>query len=245
MKNKSVLILGALSDIAKSIAQKYGENGYNLNLAARKIDELELHSTDLKIRYNVNVNIYEFDLLKTETHKDFIKNLKEIPSILICAVGLLGQQKESENDLELRTKVLRTNYEGPLNIISDFANIYENQGYGTIVGISSVAGDRGKASNYIYGSAKSGFTTFLAGLRNRLAKKNVHVLTVLPGTVYTKMTLGMKLPKLFTAYPDKVADDVYDAVNKKKDIIYTIKIWQLIMFIIRCIPERIFKYKSF
>ena len=135
--------------------------------------------------------------LKTETHKDFIKNLKEIPSILICAVGLLGQQKESENDLELRTKVLRTNYEGPLNIISDFANIYENQGYGTIVGISSVAGDRGKASNYIYGSAKSGFTTFLAGLRNRLAKKNVHVLTVLPGTVYTKMTLGMKLPKLF------------------------------------------------
>ena len=245
MKNKSVLILGALSDIAKSIAQKYGENGYNLNLAARKIDELELHSTDLKIRYNVNVNIYEFDLLKTETHKDFIKNLKEIPSILICAVGLLGQQKESENDLELRTKVLRTNYEGPLNIISDFANIYENQGYGTIVGISSVAGDRGKASNYIYGSAKSGFTTFLAGLRNRLAKKNVHVLTVLPGTVYTKMTLGMKLPKLFTAYPNKVANDVYDAVNKKKDIIYTIKIWQLIMFIIRCIPERIFKYKSF
>ena len=245
MKNKSVLILGALSDIAKSIAQKYGENGYNLNLAARKIDELELHSTDLKIRYNVNVNIYEFDLLKTETHKDFIKNLKEIPSILICAVGLLGQQKESENDLELRTKVLRTNYEGPLNIISDFANIYENQGYGTIVGISSVAGDRGKASNYIYGSAKAGFTVFLSGLRNRLAKKNVHVLTVLPGTVYTKMTLGMKLPKLLTSSPDKVANDIYDAVNKKKDIIYTMKIWRLIMFIIRCIPEGIFKNKSF
>ena len=172
-----------------------------------------------------------------------IKNLKEIPSILICAVGLLGEQKDSENDLELRTKVLRTNYEGPINIISDFANIFENQGYGTIVGISSVAGDRGKASNYIYGSAKAGFTAFLSGLRNRLAKKNVHVLTVLPGTVYTKMTLGMKLPKLFTAYPDKVANDVYDAVNKKKDIIYTMKIWRLIMFIIRCIPERIFKNK--
>ena len=245
MKNKSVLILGALSDIAKSIAQKYGENGYNLHLAARKIDDLELHSTDLKIRYNVNVNIYEFDLLKTESHKDFIRNLKEIPSILICAVGLLGQQKDGENDLELRTKVLRTNYESPLNIISDFANIYENQGYGTIVGISSVAGDRGKASNYIYGSAKAGFTVFLSGLRNRLAKKNVHVLTVLPGTVYTKMTLGMKLPKLFTSSPDKVANDIYDAVNKKKDIIYTMKIWRLIMFIIRCIPERIFKNKSF
>ncbi len=245
MKNKSVLILGALSDIAKSIAQKYGENGYNLQLAARKIDDLKLHSADLKVRYNINVDIYEFDLLKTETHKYFIKNLKEIPSILICAVGLLGQQKDSENDMELRTKVLRTNYEGPLHIISDFANIFVDQGYGTIVGISSVAGDRGKASNYIYGSAKAGFTAFLSGLRNRLVKKNVHVLTVLPGTVYTKMTLGMKLPKLLTSSPDKVANDIYDAVNKKKDIIYTMKIWRLIMFIIRCIPEKIFKNKSF
>ncbi len=245
MKNNSVLILGALSDIAKSIAKKYGQNGYNLHLAARKIDDLKLHSADLKIRYNVNIDIYELDLLKTETHENFIKNLKEIPSIIICAVGLLGEQKENENNLELRTKVLRTNYEGPINIISNFANIFENQGYGTIVGISSVAGDRGKASNYIYGSAKAGFTAFLSGLRNRLAKKNVHVLTVLPGTVYTKMTLGLKLPKLFTSSPDKVAGDIYNAVIKKKDVIYTMKIWRLIMFIIKCIPESIFKNKSF
>ncbi len=245
MKNKSVLILGALSDIAKSIAKKYADNGYNLQLAARKIEDLKLYSTDLKIRYNIKVDIYQFDLLKTDTHKEFIKNLKEIPSILICAVGLLGEQKDSENDLELRTKVLRTNYEGPINIISDFANIFENQGYGTIVGISSVAGDRGKASNYIYGSAKAGFTAFLSGLRNRLAKKNVHVLTVLPGTVYTKMTLGMKLPKLFTSYPDKVAYDVYNAINKKKNVIYTKKIWRFIMFIIKFIPESIFKNRSF
>ena len=245
MKKKSVLILGALSDIAKSIAKKYGQNGYNLHLAARKIDDLKLHSTDLKIRYNIKIDIYELDLLKTETHENFIKNLKEIPSIIICAVGLLGEQKENENSLELRTKVIRTNYEGPINIISDFANIFENQGYGTIVGISSVAGDRGKASNYIYGSAKAGFTAFLSGLRNRLAKKNVHVLTVLPGTVYTKMTLGLSLPKLFTSSPDKVANDIYNAVIKKKNVIYTMKIWKLIMFIINCIPESIFKNKSF
>ena len=245
MKNKSVLILGALSDIAKSIAQRYSRDGYNLHLAARKIDDLKLYSADLKIRYNINIDIYELDLLKTETHENFIKKLKEIPPIIICAVGLLGEQKENENNVELRTKVIRTNYEGPINIISEFANIFENQGFGTIVGISSVAGDRGKASNYIYGSAKAGFTAFLSGLRNRLAKKNVHVLTVLPGTVYTKMTLGMKLPKLFTSSPEKVANDIYDAVKKKKDIIYTMKIWRLIMFIIRCIPERIFKNKSF
>ena len=100
MKNKDVLILGALSDIAKSIAQKYGESGYNLHLAARKIDDLKLHSTDLKIRYNIDIDIYELDLLKTETHKNFINNLREVPSILICAVGLLGKQKESENQTQ-------------------------------------------------------------------------------------------------------------------------------------------------
>ena len=90
----------------------------------------------------------------------------------------MGDQKENEKNHNLRTNVLRTNYESPINIISEFANIYENLGCGTIVGISSVAGDRGKSSNYIYGSAKAGFTAFLSGLRNRLAKKNVHVLTI-------------------------------------------------------------------
>lgn len=244
MKNKSVLFLGALSDIAKSTIQKFGENGYDLQLAARNIDDLKKLSTDLKIRYNTDINVYEFDILKTENHQNFIKNLKEIPSIVICAVGLLGEQKENENDTELRVKVLRTNYEGPVNIISDFANIFENRGFGTIVGISSVAGDRGRASNYIYGSAKAGFTAFLSGLRNRLAKKNVHVLTVIPGTVYTKMTLYLKLPKFFTSSPNKVAEDIYNAVIKKKNIIYTKKIWRLIMFIIKSIPEGIFKKKS-
>ena len=244
MKNKSVLFLGALSDIAKSTIQKFGENGYDLQLAARNIDDLNKLSTDLKIRYNVEINVYEFDILKTENHQNFIKNLKEIPSIVICAVGFMGEQKNSENDTELRVKVLRTNYESPVNIISDFANIFENRGYGTIVGISSVAGDRGRSSNYIYGSAKAGFTAFLSGLRNRLAKKNVHVLTVIPGTVYTKMTLNSKLPKFFTASPSEVAKDIYNAVIKKKNIIYTMKIWRFIMFIIKFIPEGIFKNKS-
>ena len=167
--------------------------------------------------------------------------IKEIPSILICAIGLLGQQKDNENNLDQRTKVIRSNYEGPINIISDFANIFESQGYGTIVGISSVAGERGKASNYIYGSAKAGFTVFLSGLRNRLSKKNIHVVTVLPGTVYTKMTKNLNLPKILTTIPSKVSEDIYLAVKKKRNIIYTIKIWAIIMLLIKVIPEQIFK----
>ena len=160
---------------------------------------------------------------------------------MICAIGFMGIQKENESNFDLRSKVLRTNYEGPVNIISEFANIYEKQGFGTIIGISSVAGDRGKASNYIYGSAKAGFTAFLSGLRNRLAKKNVHVLTVLPGTVYTKMTIDLNLPKLLTSNPDEVANDIFNAFLKKKNVIYTMRIWRLIMIIIKLIPETIFK----
>jgi len=241
MKKRVVLILGSLSDIAKSIAHEFGKNGYNLLLAARKNDELKIQSEDLRIRYNIEVNFYNFDILKKETFKDFIKNLKEMPSIIICAVGFMGEQNENEKDLILREKILQTNYVGPINIISEFANIYEKQKFGTIVGISSVAGERGRSSNYIYGSAKAGFTAFLSGLRNRLVKNNVHVLTVLPGTVYTKMTQGLKLPKLLTAHPDKVARDIYLATIKKRNIIYTMKTWRFIMMIIKSIPEEIFK----
>ena len=241
MTQGTVLILGAQSDIAKSIANKFAANGHNLLLASRRSSNFGDEISDLKLQFNVDVNFYEFDVLKLDTHKAFIQNLKEIPSIVICAIGLMGDQNECEKKDDLRTKVLRTNFEGPVNIISEFSNIFENRGSGTIVGISSVAGERGRSSNYIYGSAKAGLTKFLSGLRNRLSKKNVHVITVLPGPVFTKMTKNKKLPKILTATPNQVAKDVFTAVIKKKDIIYTFKIWKLIMTIIKIIPEKIFK----
>ena len=153
----------------------------------------------------------------------------------------MEDQKKIEKKSDLRTDVLRTNFEGPINIISDFANIFEDKRDGTIVGISSVAGERGRANNYLYGSSKAGLTVFLSGLRNRLSKKNVRVLTVLPGPVFTKMTKDTKLPKILTATPNQVAKDIFIAVIKKKDVIYTFKIWKLIMIIIKIIPEKIFK----
>ncbi|MEP4341571.1 MAG: SDR family NAD(P)-dependent oxidoreductase, partial [Lentilitoribacter sp.] len=121
------------------------------------------------------------------------------------------------------------------------ANRFEERGSGTIVGISSVAGERGRASNYIYGSAKAGVTAFISGLRNRLAKRGVHVVTVLPGFVATQMTEGMDLPAKLTAEPSDVADAIARAVGGKKDVIYVIPTWHLIMLIIRNIPESIFK----
>lgn len=241
MKKHSVLILGAQSDIAKSLAKKFGENNYDLVLAAKNIDELKAQSTDLKVRYNVVVDIYEFDVLKNGNHENFLNKLKEIPPIVICAIGFMGEQKENEKNSDLRTKVLRTNYEGPINIISELANIYENRGYGTIVGISSVAGDRGKGSNYIYGSAKAGLSAFLSGLRNRLYPFNLHVITVKPGYVYTKMTSNLKLPKALTTSPRNVANNIYLAYKYKKNIIYITTMWKFIILIIKLIPENIFK----
>ena len=241
MSPGSVLVLGALSDIGVEIAYKFASIGYNIQLAARKLNELKFHSDGIKKKYDVDVKCFEFDALKTETHLDFIKNLDLLPEILICSVGIMIDQKSSQKIPNERLKIIRTNFEGPMNILSEFANFFEKRGSGTIVGISSVAGERGRASNYIYGSAKAGFTTFLSGLRNRLSKKNIHVVTVLPGTVYTKMTKNLNLPKILTTIPSKVSEDIYQAIKKKRNIIHTIKIWAIIMLLIKVIPEEIFK----
>ena len=121
------------------------------------------------------------------------------------------------------------------------ANHYEKDEKGFIVGVSSVAGERGRKANYIYGSSKAGFTTYLSGLRNRLYKSNINVLTVKPGYIYTKMTEKLKLPSLLTAKPDEVAKLIFSSQKKKKNVIYIKSVWRLIMLLIRIIPEWKFK----
>ena len=153
----------------------------------------------------------------------------------------MGEQQKSEKDLQSTIKIIRSNFEGPASIIGMLANNFEERGSGTLIGISSVAGERGRGSNYIYGSAKAGFTTFLSGLRNRLMNKNVHVITVLPGFVATKMTNHLKLPSKLTAQPNEVANAIFNAVRKKQNVIYVKSIWRLIMIIIKNIPEHFFK----
>ena len=124
MNKNYVLILGALSDIAKSTAHKFASNGSNLLLAARKTSDLKSAYEDFESRYNVDVNFYEFDVLKLNTHKSFIENLREIPSIVICAIGYMGEQKENEKNIDYRTEVLRTNYEGPINLAKEVRDFY-------------------------------------------------------------------------------------------------------------------------
>ena len=245
MSKGSVLILGARSDIGKAIAHAFAAEGHPLQLAARRADSLAPDQTDLALRYGVSVTLHELDALDLEAHEAFLDSLPSLPEITVSAIGLLGDQTESAAHAAQASTVLRSNFEAPAQMLGAIANRLEAQGAakarGTLVGISSVAGDRGRATNYVYGSAKAGFTAFLSGLRNRLVKEGVHVVTVLPGFVATKMTEEMDLPEKLTAQPEEVAEAVHRAVATGKNVIYVRRIWRLIMVIIRSIPEGVFK----
>lgn len=241
---KSVLIIGAKSDIAMALAIKYAENGFSLYLAGRNSNELESFATDLTIRHNIETRVLELDVLDYKSHQNIYDSIEVKPHGVISVAGYLGEQENAETDFTETQKVIDTNYTGLVSLINIAANDFEKRKSGFIIGVSSVAGDRGRKSNYIYGSAKSAFSTYLSGLRNRLNAANVHVLTVKPGFVATKMTEGLDLPPKLTAKPKDVANDIFKAQKKRKNILYTKWVWRHIMFIIRNIPEFIFKKMS-
>lgn len=237
-----VLIIGAKSDIAKATALEYAKQGYNLYLAARNVDELEEFSQNIISRTQKIVKLLELDILDYETHQAFYDNLEEKPLGVISAIGYLGEQEKAESHFKEAQQIMETNYIGVVSVFNIIANDFEKRKNGFMVGISSVAGDRGRKSNYLYGSAKAALTAYLSGLRNRLYDAQVHVLTVKPGFVATKMTKGMDLPEKLTAQPEKVAKDIYRAQQKSKNVLYTKWVWKWVMLIIRNIPE--FKFKG-
>lgn len=239
-----VLILGAASGIARAVARSFAEAGHPIQLAARNASRLQDDAADLRTRFGVEVTLHEFDALALDSHSAFVADLPALPEVAICAVGTMGEQSQSEADPQAAAHVMRSNFEGPASVLAHLANAMEARGSGALVGISSVAGDRGRASNYVYGSAKAGFTAFLSGLRNRLAKKGVHVVTVLPGFVRTAMLDGMDTPGPLTAEPAELGAAILKAVEKQRNVIYTRPIWQIVMAVIRNIPEPIFKKTS-
>ncbi|MEM6522515.1 MAG: SDR family oxidoreductase [Bacteroidota bacterium] len=241
MKSKHILILGATSDIGKAMAHAYAKENTKITLAARSLDHLNPIKSDLEIRFNVSVDIIEFDALDYKSHIKIVNSIDPVPDVVVCIFGVLGDQEEAQNDWVQASKIMETNYIGATSILEGFAKRMILQNKGVIVGISSVAGDRGRQSNYFYGSSKAAFTSYLSGLRNRLFKEKIHVLTVKPGFVKTKMTEGLDLPPLLTASPEQVASAIKRAVEKRKNSIYVLPIWRLIMFVIRAIPESIFK----
>jgi short-subunit dehydrogenase len=236
-----VLVLGGRSDIGLAVARRFAAAGHPVGLAARDAGSLEEEQADIALRHGVEAELYEFDVLDTRGLDAFVEGLDPAPGIVVSVVGAMGDQAESERNPEAAALVMRTNYEGPAQVLGLFAERFAVEGRGTLVGVSSVAGDRGRASNYVYGSAKAGFTAFLSGLRNRLAKTGVHVVTVKPGFVATRMTEGMDLPGALTAQPDEVAEAVFRAVGRRQDVVYVRPVWWLVMRVIRSIPEPVFK----
>jgi len=236
-----ILIIGAKSDIAKATAREYAKHGYNLYLAARNLDELKEFANDVTVRTQRAVKLVELDILDYKAHQLFYDGLDEKPLGVISSVGYLGEQENAQADFTEAQQIIDTNYTGIVSLLNLIANDFEKRNGGFIVGISSVSGDRGRKSNYIYGSAKAAFTVYLSGLRNRLYSARVHVLTVKPGFVATKMTQGMDLPEMLTAQPEEVAKDIYHAQKKGKNVLYTKWIWRWVMLIIKMIPEWKFK----
>ena len=236
-----VLILGARSDIGRALARAYAARGCAVILAAR--GDIEADRKDLEIRAGSPVRAMPFDA--TDGQPDaFFAGLGEVPGTVVMVAGLLGDQARSAGQDAAAATVMDTNYAGPARYLLAAARVMAGVQGACIIGISSVAGDRGRGSNFVYGSAKAGLTAFLSGLRNAHAKSGLHVMTVKLGFVATQMTAGMKLPPPLTAQPDEVAKAIVVAQEKGRDVIYVRGRWRLIMAIIRAIPEGVFKRLS-
>jgi decaprenylphospho-beta-D-erythro-pentofuranosid-2-ulose 2-reductase len=238
-----VVIVGAGSALAHEAAKMFARDGADIFLVGRSADKLAMVADDLKVRGAKNVETFVLDLNEMDRHEELLQQV--IASFggmdaLLVAHGTLGDQKQCELSIAETLQELNTNAISVISLLTISANYFEQHKRGCIAVISSVAGDRGRASNYVYGTAKAAVSTFLQGLRGRLAKSGVAVVTIKPGTVSTPMTAHMKQGLLF-AQPNVVGVGIYEAMKKRKDVVYLPGYWQVIMFVIKSIPESIFK----
>lgn len=241
-----VLILGATSPIARAVAEAYAAQNKCLVLAARDADEAEAVAADLRIRFGVKTWARAFDALDIDAHPDFIADIEETAGpidVALLAFGDMGDQEAGEEDFSRARRVIDVNYTGAASLAEAIAAPMQARGRGSIIGISSVAGDRGRKSNYFYGSAKGAFTLYLQGLRNRLCDAGVHVMTVKLGFVDTRMTFGMQSP-LPIADPEVVGRAIVRAQKMGVETFYYPHFWRGVMGVIKAIPEKLFKRLS-
>lgn len=241
--SRKVLLLGAASAIAQETAKLLAAEGDRLFLVARSENQLEIVARDLEARGAAGVGRLAVDLNDFARHAELVERATQAMDGLdtvIVAHGLLGDDDRSQTDWAEADLVIRTNFTSAAAVLTLVAQRFEAQGAGTIVGISSVAGDRGRRSNYVYGAAKGGFSLFLQGLRSRLQDKGVHVLTVKPGPVDTPMTEHLTKGFLFARASD-VARGIQRAMRRRKDVAYLPWFWRIIMGVIVSIPEPLFK----
>ena len=240
---KKILVLGATSGIAEATCRLWAREGHCLFLAGRNAGKLEVVAADLRTRGASFVGTAVADLDDTTRHPELLSHAVNSLAgldIAYLAHGILGDQSEAEQNFPQAEQILHTNFVAPVSLLTWLSNFFVTRHSGVIAVLSSVAGDRGRKSNYVYGASKAGLSAFLGGLRNRVDREGVTVLNIKPGPVRTAMTAGMKGSAKF-ADPNQVAATIVDAVAKRRDTLYTPFQWQPIMFVIRHIPERVFK----
>ncbi|HEX3661829.1 MAG TPA: SDR family oxidoreductase [Acidobacteriaceae bacterium] len=240
---RRVLALGATSAIAEATLRLMAEQGASFFLVARNAAKLAAVSADLQTRGADGVAGQVADLDETAGHPALLTAAVAVLGgidVALIAQGVLGDQAQAERDYGAAEAVLRTNFLSAVSLVTWLANYFEAERRGTIAVISSVAGDRGRKSNYVYGASKGGLNVFLDGVRNRIDRAGVQVLTIKPGFVATPMTAHLRQNALF-AQPSEVARYVLSAIDRGKDVAYAPPFWGLIMLVVRSVPGRIFK----
>ncbi|MEI8074774.1 MAG: SDR family NAD(P)-dependent oxidoreductase [Bacteroidota bacterium] len=244
MKQK-LLIIGGTSDLGIQIAKQFAAHftqPWELILAGRNQDQLDLINASIKSPSLLVSSTIVLDVANDASVNHFIKTIDSDITICIYTIGSLGDQEQDLVSSKSLADTIQINYTAALSLLNAVAENMINQNIkGTIVGVSSVAGERGRQSNFIYGSAKAGFTAYLSGLRNYLFPHQIHVLSVIPGFMDTKMIEGIKTPPFLTTSPEKAAAIIYRSIMKQKNTVYISWIWQWIMLLIKAIPEPIFK----
>jgi decaprenylphospho-beta-D-erythro-pentofuranosid-2-ulose 2-reductase len=240
---KKILVIGATSAIAEATARIWAQRGHRFYLIARNEERLNAIAADLKIRGAESTQSKVLDLDHVAQHEaaiDAAIRAMEGIDIVLIAHGTLGDQGACEKDFGLTLQEINTNALSVMSLLTHLANRFERQQHGTIAVVGSVAGDRGRQSNYVYGAAKGAVAIFLQGLRQRLHKSGVHVLTVKPGFVDTPMTAKFRKGFLWAA-PEAIGARIARAVEDGADVIYAPGFWRLIMTLIKLTPEALFK----
>ncbi|MEQ1754362.1 MAG: SDR family oxidoreductase [Micropepsaceae bacterium] len=239
-----IVIIGATSAIAEQCARLWASSGAAFFIVGRNTQKLDAVKNDLIARGAAQVTIHQMDANDHSEHERMVKTATDILSgidIVLLAHGTLPNQILCEQNPEFAIMEFETNAVSTIALLTRLGPILESQKHGTIAVISSVAGDRGRPSNYLYGSAKGAVSIFCQGLRARLHKSGANVLTVKPGFVDTPMTRDLKLPALLVTSPARVAGDIVRAVEKRQSVIYSPPWWRAIMLIIKLIPEAVFR----
>lgn len=237
---KKILIIGAGSDVAQALSRLRAERGHVLWLTARSQEALQPLLADLKVRYQVEALGFVYDA-ELHSAEDLMAQLPGIPDEVHVAMGYLGNPDRLDDPNDA-ARILKVNFSAAVLLLNAVMSaMIEKQVKGVLVGISSVAGERGRKSNFLYGAAKAGFSTYLDGLRNAGFSHGIHVMTVKPGFIRSKMTVGLPLPGPLTASPQQVASAIIKGMKKGRGTVYVLPVWSLIMLLIRNIPDVVFK----